>query len=252
MQRRELIVGGIIVFVLFIAALILIPTIFKAPSCTDQKQNADEEGIDCGGTSCTYLCTNLVEEPKVLFVRPVSPFPGRTDVVAYVDNVNPNIAAKNAAFTVEIRDENNQVIATKTGAVDLPPSATVPIYVSGLFSGNANVARAFIEFDASSFHWYRYTDERIIPKVRDISPVQGSAPRVTAFIDNPSADVLTNVKLIVTVFDTTKNTVLGASQTVVGSIPPQGTAQAVFTWDTPFAGEPGAIEVKPVVPLPRP
>jgi hypothetical protein len=43
--------------------------------------------------------------------------------------------------------------------------------------------------------------------------------------------------------------IIAASATVVSTIPAQGSATALFTWNAPFSGVPALIEVIPVIPL---
>lgn len=247
--RRRLIIIGLVAAVLAAGlTAFFFTTIHQAPSCTDQKQNQGEEGIDCGGP-CSYLCSESQAAPSVRFVRPVSPSPGRTDVIAYVDNPNSGSAAKDVPFTIELYDSANVVIAKKDGTMDLPPSATVPVFVPNLFSGSQTVARAFLTFDIPEHLWYRYQDARIVPTVTDVQLADGDAPRVTAVAHNPSAQTLGTTAFIATIFDGEGNA-MAASRTVAVSIPPQGTAPLVFTWPSPFPSAASRIEVVPVVPLP--
>ena len=103
--KRKLIIIGVLVLVVIILAGAGGYFFFhKAPSCIDGIQNQNEEGIDCGG-SCTYLCTASEAEPSVRFARTFSPLPGRTDVIAYVDNPNTNAAAKQAPYKIELYDD---------------------------------------------------------------------------------------------------------------------------------------------------
>ncbi|MDB5189210.1 MAG: hypothetical protein JWL82_167 [Parcubacteria group bacterium] len=223
-------------------------TLHQAPSCVDHKQNQDEEGIDCGGM-CTYLCSASQAEPSAKFVLPLHPSEGRTDIIASIENPNPSSAAKNLKYTIELYSASNAVVARKVGTVDLPPSSAVPVFVPNIFSGSATVARAFITFDSPEHLWFKYTDDRVIPKVRSVSFIPGDMPRVTATADNASSSTLHNVLFIVTVFGADKNA-LAASQTIVPTIPAHGSAPLVFTWTAPFAQTVSRIDVVPVIPLP--
>jgi len=220
----------------------------KTPTCTDGVQNQKEEGVDCGGT-CPYLCSISQAPPSVRFVRPVSPSPGRTDVVAYIDNPNPTAGVRNLHYTIELYSPTNAVVATKEGETDLPPTATMPVFVPNFFSGSSEVSRAFITFDEATLKWFTYKDERIIPLVRSTDITPGDQPRITALVENPSAERLSNVKFVITVFGADGNA-MAASQTIAPSIPPQGTANLIFTWSKPFASTPSRVEVLPIVPIP--
>ncbi|MEK7099845.1 MAG: FxLYD domain-containing protein [Patescibacteria group bacterium] len=247
--RRRTIIFSIIVAVLLIALVsILFPVFYKAPSCTDQKMNGKETGIDCGGT-CTYLCSAEVGAAAPRFVRPFSPSAGRTDVISYIDNPNKDLVAKDVHYTVELYGTDATVIARKEGITDILPGAT-PVYIPNFTSGYAVVARAFLSFDDTTIHWYRYEDQRVVPKYNFDAQIQGTtAPRIMATLTNPSAKTLRDITVVATVFDASGNAI-AATQTVIPTIPPQGISGAVFTWNEPFAGVPARIDIVPVVPLP--
>jgi hypothetical protein len=248
--RRRLIVIGLIAAVIALGIGIFYFTeIHKAPSCTDNKQNQGEDGIDCGGP-CAYFCSAAEAPPSTRFVRAVSPSAGRTDVIAYIDNPNGLAAAKNLHYTIELYDPSNTIVAKKQGMVDLPPSSTMPIYVPNFFSGSTEVARAFITFDNPTHLWYHYTDTRVIPKVSNIVLQSGATPRVTAIAANSSTSNLSNIVFIITVFNEAGEA-MAASQTVAPSVPAHGSASLIFTWPNAFTGPVGRIEVIPVIPLPK-
>src|ERR1700729_736634 len=100
MRRKRLIEILLGACAVALIAVVVIATLYKAPSCTDGKKDQGEQGIDCGGP-CPYLCSSTEIAPRVMFVRAVSPEIGRTDVIAYIDNSNPNGSVQNAAYTVQ-------------------------------------------------------------------------------------------------------------------------------------------------------
>src|SRR3989344_1263580 len=85
-----LIVGAVAVAFL---TTIGIAIFYNAPSCTDNKQNQDEAGVDCGG-ACSYLCIEQQLPPTVLFTKAIKNGDGRVDVVALIENKNSSAAAK--------------------------------------------------------------------------------------------------------------------------------------------------------------
>lgn len=242
-----LILGVVIVAFL---AIVLISAIYKTPSCTDGVQNQDEAGIDCGGP-CAYLCTTEVQAPIVLFTKVLQNGDGRSDVVAMVENKNSNAAAKNVPYSITLYGSDQLFIQKIDGTVDLPPRATEPIYIPGVASGEQKVASAFLEIVPSDMKWFTMTaDSRTVPKV--LSTVQSgteSAPRIEAILANPSGFPLTNIRIIVFVYDAHKD-VIAASETVVPIIPAQGQSTATFTWNNAFSVALASMEVEPIIKLP--
>ncbi len=250
-ERRRfvvlLIVGAIVVAFI---AIVLIATLYKAPSCSDGVQNQSEEGIDCGGP-CAYLCTALEQPPTVLYTQVLESSIGRTDIIASVENKNATAAAKQVPYTLTLYGADLVLISQTRGVIDLPPGATVPVYVPNIATGNQIAASAFLAIEPTAPAWYRLaTDPRVLPTVTS-SKLGGSiaAPRVEATLVNPSVIALTNVRAVVLVRGAS-GTIIAASSTIVPYVPALGQAAVIFTWNRPFVDVPLSIEVVPSVPLP--
>ena len=242
-----LIIGAVVVAFM---ATVGIATFYQAPSCTDSKQNQDETGIDCGG-SCSYFCAEQKYPPTVLFTKSLQNGPGRTDVIAMIENKNADAAAKNIQYRITLYGAGQSLIQQVTGTLDLPPSASMPVYIPNITSGKQKVVNAFLDIIMPSVRWFSMpTDERIIPTVSNIN--QGgatSSPRIEATLANSSVNALINVRAIVIVHNE-RGDVIAASATVVPVIPAQGNATATFTWNEAFSSAPASIEVVPIIPLP--
>lgn len=222
---------------------------YKVPTCMDKKQNQDEQGVDCGG-SCTTLCAFQVHnEPVVSFVRTITPQPGRTDVIAYIQNRNADAEAPDAPFQLEVYGTERQLIVKKTIKVDLPPSTSVPVYLADVAPRGSVAAQAFIAPLADSFVWRKVSGAHDpLPTVGEITITEGEAPRITAMLVNPLARTIYDTTLVATVFDASGN-VMAGSQTIVPNLPSQGTAPMVFTWNAPFPQSVARVEILPVPEL---
>ncbi len=242
-----LIIGAVVVAFL---TVVLTATFYKTPSCTDGVQNQNEAGIDCGGP-CAYLCVAQEQPPTVLFTKALSYGGGRTDVIASVENKNANAAAKNVPYRITLYGSGQALIQEVTGTLDLPPGATIPVYVPQIASGKQAVTGAFLNIAASPLQWFSMTANQqsvpLISNTRLIGPVM--APRIEATLANPTAVPFNNVRTIVMVRNRNGD-IIAASQTVVPSIPTQGQATATFTWNKAFSETPTAVEVVPIIPLP--
>lgn len=242
-----LVVGAIIIAFL---ATLSIATFYKAPSCADGAQNQDETGVDCGG-SCSYLCREQQQPPTVLFTKAIKNGEGRVDVIALIENKNPNAAAKNVPYSITLYGTGQALIQRVTGTLDLPPGASVPVFVPDIPSGRQVVVSAFLDIDASAPQWFSMpVDARIVPTVSNTKHGgTTSAPRIEAILSNQSITTLTNVKAIVLVRGD-RGDVIAASSTIVPAIPAQGRATATFTWNGAFSSTPVSVEVAPIIPLP--
>lgn len=251
-QRRFFILFGIGTSAVAVIAVIAIAALYKTPSCSDNKRNQGEQGIDCGGP-CQYLCSADEYAPTVLFTQAISTGDGRTDVVAAVRNPNVAVAAKDVPYVITLYGADQVLLKQVTGTLDLPPPpvATVPVYVPGVSSGSQKVARAFLAIAPSAVKWFALAnDPRILPVVSNtLLGGTADAPRIDAILTNGSITTLRDVGVVVFVRDA-GGQIIAASQTVLPSIPAQGTATATFTWNEAFSAVPAAIEVTPIIALP--
>ena len=242
-----LIIGALVVAFL---ASVSIATFYQTPSCTDDKQNQGESGVDCGGP-CSYLCTADAQPPTVLFTKAVSNSAGRTDIIALVENKNAIAAAKNVPYRIQLYGADRTLLRELTGTLDLPPGATEPVFLPGVSSGKQIVAGAFLTIDPSAPKWFTLaSDTRTMPRVSSTNQTgTRDAPRVEAVLTNASVTPLTGVRVIVLVRNQ-EGSVIAASQTIVPVIPAQGNATATFTWNSAFPDTPASIGVMPIIPLP--
>lgn len=242
--RRRLIItliGGAVIFT--VIALILIPTLYQSPSCSDGRQNQGEQGKDCGGP-CAYLCTAHMQAPIVRFAKTVSPSANRVDVVAYVDNPNINSGARFVPYTVTLSTAGKTALKTVTGTLDLFPARRTPVFIPAVFTGDVSDTRASLTIDASAIKWFLYTSTPRLPSVG--SPSIGgttNAPRVTVALTNLGIYPLNTTKVVAVVYDSSAN-VIAASQTLVSNLAPQESTEATFTWGEAFSGIPARIEIE--------
>jgi hypothetical protein len=249
--RRRLVILFILALIGAAFLLVLgIATFYKTPSCMDRTQNQGEAGIDCGGP-CPYLCTADEVAPTVLYTKAIDSGNGRTDVIASIENVNANAAAKKVPYTVALYGQHQVLLKEVTGTVDLTPTGTVPVFIPGIASGSEKITNAFLSIDNSQIHWFRFSDASLQSPVVRNTVIGGTAeaPRITATLSNNNLSALETVRVVAVVHNAQKE-VIAASSTLVPAIPPQGEASATFTWNTPFPAIPATIEILPITALP--
>lgn len=245
-RRRAYVIGGVALVALTALSGIAFAVLYEAPSCMDRKQNQDEAGVDCGG-SCAYLCTAQVQPLRTPLVRAIATQSGRTDAVAYIENRNQAAEAKSAAYEVEIYAEGGLLLGKKSGVIDIPARATVPVFVPGVVQGVSAAPQAFVTF--TDLKWRTARGEVEPVTVGLVALEDGSSPRVRATVANPSPRATYDRVFVATLY-TASGIVIAASQTVVPSIPAAGEAQAVFTWSAPFPEPVARIDVRAQPRLP--
>ena len=242
-----LIIGAVVVAFLVAVA---IASFYKAPSCSDSIQNQEETGVDCGGP-CGYLCREQQQPPTVLFTKAIQNGEGRVDVIALIENKNLSAAAKDVPYSVTLYGAGQALVQKVAGTVDLPPGASVPVFVPGISSGKQKVVNVFLNIDASAPRWFSMPiDVRIVPTVFNTKQSGATTtPRIEAILTNPDLISMTNVRAIILVHND-KEEVIAASATIIPTIPAQGQATATFSWNEPFSSVPAVKVVVPIIPLP--
>jgi hypothetical protein len=248
-SRRKILIGVTLSLVVLTAlVLTVIAFVYEAPSCSDGKQNDDERGVDCGGASCSYLCSADVDGATVRFARILRPQAGRVDVIAYVDNKDARAAAHGVTALVELYDDAQVLLGTKTVVIDIPEGTTVPVYLADVYRGQGEVSQVFVSLDTTTLKWFSPTRTYEAPTVRTVEIGETELPRIRATLYNDSAFPLYNITPVATVFDAEGNAI-AASKTIVTQMGGQSSATVLFTWNEPFSSPPARIEVLPVTPL---
>jgi hypothetical protein len=250
MRRRVLVLAVVGAAAAAFLLVLSYTVLHKAPSCGDGVQNQGEAGVDCGGP-CPYLCQSQVQPPTILYTKTLPGNAGRTDVVASIENKNAAAAAKGVPYTITLYGAGQAFVQQISGTIDLLPAATVPVYVSGIPSGNQAVVRAFLTIDPAAPRWYAATGAGLVRPIVTNTLISGTAtsPRIDATLSNPSIKDLADIPVVIFVHDA-QGAVIAASKTIVADIPAQGTATATFTWNGAFPSVPAALEVMPVAQLP--
>lgn len=204
----------------------------EIPSCTDQKQNQEETGVDCGGP-CTRLCKEESTPLAIVWTRVFTIRPGVYDVVAQLENKNFSAGMPRLFYTARLFDENGEILAEKRGETFVEPGQRFFIFAGGLLTGDKIAARGELTIDREDY-WIRtgagsvpfsITDEVLIGTDR--------APKLTALLHSNSPETLRDIEIVAVVYDSDGKPI-GASATKVEKLDRGGTQPLVFTWPNPF------------------
>jgi hypothetical protein len=95
-------------------------------NCFDNSANADERGVDCGG-SCVRICATDVILPRIVWAESFEIVEGQYNAVAYVENSNQVAATPELAYTLQLLS-GTEVVAERKGKTVLPPNSVYPIF----------------------------------------------------------------------------------------------------------------------------
>lgn len=206
--------------------------LYQPPTCFDGSQNADERGVDCGG-SCVRICNFDAVTPTVAWARA---FPGNTglyNVVAYIENRNRVAAAPEMRYTISLYDSGG-LITERSGVTILPPNGLYPVFEDRIDTFGRVPSQTFVELEAPEL-WLPAPDapEQFTVTDRALSSAD-FRPRLDASIYNNSIEEARSVEVIATIFDRDGNA-LTASRTFVDDLSGLEEQDMVFTWPNPIA-----------------
>jgi len=240
----------IIILFLFFAVfgfLIISPSLSKAPTCADNKQNGNETGTDCGG-SCARACVAQVDAVSTLWARAFKVVPGRYNAVAYLVNHNKNTAVKKVNYKFRFADKDNVYIGKREGSTFIPPASAFAVFEPGIDIGNSIPVYVTFEFTETPV-WLQVSQEKINQVKVLVSNIQlaneAASPRLSATIKNNSLFTIPNVSVVVILYDNSGNA-LSASRTYLSQLAPLENADINFTWPEPLTG---AVVAKEIIPM---
>lgn len=247
LRRQIFYVLVLILFFLSLGYLIIHPIFNKAPTCTDNKQNGAETGVDCGG-SCARACLNQVDELSVLWSRAFRVVPGRYNAVAYLVNHNKNTAINKINYKFRFADKDNIYIGKREGSSYVPPSGAFAIFEPAIDVGNSIPIYTTFEFTQVP-DWTFISQEKINQikvLVSNINLIdEKTSPKLSATIKNNSLFIIPDVNITAILYDASGNAV-STSHTFLDVLNPEEIKDVSFTWPEPFSAP---IVAKEIIPM---
>lgn len=243
--RRQLFILFLLgMIALIVLAIMFLPAVIKAPSCSDMKQNQDEQGVDCGG-SCALYCPAQIPDPDIVWTRAFPTTESVYNIVAYVENHAVDAAAKDIPYEFRLYDEDNILISRVEGKATLMPNGPTAIFAGAVRVDNRVPKRASFEFLASP-RWVKLpaatinrldvaaTGTRMLDALTD--------PKLETTVVN-NTDFSTGAFDIVGIlYDDTGNA-FGVSKTFVENLDPRESDVLYVSWPQAFSIEPTTVSV---------
>ncbi len=244
-KRKLLYSLTFIIFVCAALVFLLRGFLFPEPTCFDKKQNGFESGLDCGGT-CALMCTSDVKPLSVVWAKAIRL--GKDvvnyDLVAFVTNTNIDNAARGVGYTFNLFDENGNLYQTFTGSTTVPLDGSFPLIIQNVTLSKApsNVTATLTEGNH-----FKVIESPTSPTVRVTGRryEAGVIPRVYATIANSKRIDIVNLPVRALLFDNNDN-VYAVGQTIIPSLPKEGTQEVIFTWGESLPYPPTRIGIYPI------
>ncbi len=238
-ERRKYTYVAVGIFILLLLAWGAYSTFFSTPpTCFDAKQDGNEQGVDCGG-SCSLICPNQASQPTVAWARAFLTASSTYTAAAYIQNTNVGAGAHNAAYSFELFDANNELVVEKDSVMDLPPLATIPIVEPNISAGSRTVTHALFAF-SSLPNWVKVPQSAIPPVEVTDQVLSSDGSRLSLTLGNNTVQDVNNITVVGVLFDA-NGVALGASKSLVASLPHKSMQNIVFTWPL---GNPGVVRAE--------
>lgn len=238
--KRQLVFFGFFAIIILLIAGYIVYRSFPEASCSDSRQNQDEEQVDCGG-SCKPCMVAHAKDPLVVWARYFEIRPGVFDVAALVENANVSLGVATVPYTFRLLDADGGLIVNRRGSAYILPNQKTLIFETGLVAGIRAPAR--VTFAMDPFEW-RVSEEQKLPLtvVKTDRAFGEERPKLTITLENSSVRSIQRVDVSVLLSDTNGNAIAaGVSRLdVVGD---SARADAVFTWPQPFARTVADVQV---------
>lgn len=222
------------------------PYFNKPPTCFDGKQNADEVGVDCGG-SCSLACSFEVDEVSVYWSRAFRVVPGRYNAVAYMENKNENTVVKKISYRFRFADKDNVYIGKREGEAFIPPAGKFAIFEPAVDMGNSVPVYTTFEFTEQPV-WQKIEEDKasqINLYISNINLEDSISPSLSAVIKNNSFFMIPEVSVVAVLYDIEGNAIT-SSRTYVNDLRGGESVPVNFTWIEPFEENVVSRELIPV------
>ncbi len=247
LKRRLIALAVVVVLLVLFGVFVVYPYFNKPATCTDNKQNGTETGIDCGG-KCKIACIFEADKISVLWSRTFQVVEGRYNAVAYVENKNKNKAIERINYKFRFADKDNIYIGEREGSTTIPPAGKFAIFEPAIDVGNSIPVYTNFEFTQTPI-WVNIPDEKLDQLKITVFGIrledENASPRLSAEIKNNSFLDVEEVGVVAILYDSMGNAI-NASRTYFDSLGPEATEILNFTWPEPFNRP---VVAKEIIPL---
>lgn len=244
-RRATYLFGVILFFTLVLGGPIAYHFLTIPPTCFDGKQNGGETGIDIGGP-CIKLDPRYLQPATTLWTRSFKVRDGTYTAAALINNPNRDAGVAAVHYHFSLYDSQNILVTERDGITFVMPGAVTPVIASRIDTGNRIVAHTYFELTEVPT-WQRMTD---IDGQLSISNKQLTAtdvaPRLSAQVQNVAVIDAISPAFVAVVYDTAGNA-FAASETTLDRLDAGASNAIVFSWPAPFPGQPGRVEIMPVL-----
>lgn len=248
-RKQTIIVLILIAMIALIGAGIYYKWFYQKPTCSDNKQNQKEEGVDCGGP-CSLSCERLtLSELKVEWVKSLLLKDNTYDLAARIANPNPNFGLEQFKYTFKIYNEAGAMLKEQSGVNFILPAEKKYLIESNVAT-NGNIGRVdLIIGKAPKTTWkkikqdFKSPDIYVHDKQFQYLDDRSDSAQASGVIKNNSDFDFDIITVAVVLFDENKE-IIGLNKTLAKTILAGEERYFSVLWFTPFAASVKSIEMQ--------
>ena len=230
LQRQILIFTIYFLIVAIPVAFITKALLAKSPTCFDNIQNQDEEGVDCGGNICSLRCDGNYRDIKINFSRGLFVSPGKYDIFTLLENFNQNVDFPVVPYTMSFYSYEGKLLGNATGTISVEAQHRAAVYLPNLDLAQEPKT---VEFNLGLHKAVasKNTDPKDLLNVQNWQSQRGAEDslQVIGELNNPYNESISDVDVYAMLYDDTK-TVYAVSKTNVVYIKGREKQAVAFTW----------------------
>lgn len=149
---RRIVIASIFLAVFSLTGLGLRRATTPAPTCTDGVMNGEEEGVDCGLSSCGKYCELKLDPPQVILTRLIEAGENDYDFVAEIKNPHPQFGASEIEYELTLFNGDDSELDKEEGVFYILPGQTKHLVLTHITT-EKNVQR--VDFKIKSATWQK-------------------------------------------------------------------------------------------------
>lgn len=215
--------------------------IYSPATCTDGKQNQDEEGIDCGGP-CT-VCQEALRNPNVLWIKALTVEGGLYDLAAEIENKNTNHGSGMMPYTFKVYDsKGGQIGEVKSRGYIMPREKKYLVDVVSLSVVPAKVSLEFGNIEWKKFKLVESLNLPIFNQAIDLNGKNSYAAFAQGTVYNQTRFDLDTIDIDIIIYDLVGN-VIAVNKTQKNTMASGDGRFFEVVWPKSFSSDPSKIRV---------
>jgi len=171
------------------------------PSCTDKKQNQEEEGVDCGGQCVSCAVQSVAPLTTVGEVRVFGTRGGGAALLGRVENPNTTVGASRFSYRFTIYDSVGKVKEEITGKDSIFEAEDRYLYETNITTPFEEIGYALLALEDVTWEEGRNAlkPRLVLEDIATVNDPRGI--RVSGVLKNETLGSIREVKVIALIFD---------------------------------------------------